>query len=95
MTPSSTRTTAKARKQDIKRQPAKRATPGAGRKLLLQALATGTSARADLIKRLQESGIAQKSVPTILKTAKRDKLVTSNRGVYELSARGRIKAIAE
>ena len=95
MLPSPTKMAAKANKQHIKREPAGRASPGAGRKLLLQALAAGTNARADLIKHLSESGISPKSAQGTLKRAKGDKVVTSNgRGVYALTAKGR-RIIAE
>ena len=85
VTPSPTSTAAKANQQDMKR----RAPPGAGRKLLLQTLAAGTSGRSDLIAHLNESGISRTSGPTILKKAKRDKEVTSIGGVYALTERGR------
>jgi len=90
MLPSPTKMTAKANKQHIKREPAGRASRGTGRKLLLQALAAGTNARADLINHLSESGMTPKSAQSLLERAKGDKVVTSNgRGVYALTAKGK------
>jgi hypothetical protein len=92
MLPSPTKIEARVNKQDIKRERAGRASPGIGRKLLLQALAAGTNARADLIKYLGESGISAKSAQSMLERAKSDKVVTSNgRGVYALTPKGKRK----
>jgi hypothetical protein len=86
--PSPSKTAAKANKQDMKQEPAGRTPPGNGRKLLLQALAAGRNARAELVTHLSESGISRKSAQSMLARAKADKLVTSNgRGVYALTAK--------
>jgi len=88
--PSPTKMAEKANKQDMKREPAGRAPPGNGRKLLLQALAAGRNARAELVTHLGESGISRKSAQSMLERAKGDKLVTSSgRGVYALTAKGK------
>jgi hypothetical protein len=92
MPPSST--AAKSNKQDIKRGPTARAR-GAGRELLLKAIAEGVNARADLIPALAESGMTMKSVQGAIEKATQDKLVTSNgRGIYALTKKG-IKAVAQ
>jgi hypothetical protein len=68
---------------------------GAGRELLLKAIAEGVNARADLIPALAESGMTMKSVQGAIEKATQDKLVTSNgRGIYALTKKG-IKAVAQ
>jgi hypothetical protein len=86
--PSPTKTAAKATKQDMIQEPAGRTPPGNGRTLLLQALAAGRNARAELVTHLGQSGISRKSAQSMLARAKADKLVTSNgRGVYALTTK--------
>lgn len=66
-----------------------RASPGAGPRLLLQALSGGALKREVLIKQLGESGMSEKSVTGIMARAKDAKLIKSvGNGAWELTAKG-------
>jgi DNA-binding PadR family transcriptional regulator len=78
-----------AKKDKIARGPKGRASPGQGRKLLLDALAGDGVTRADLRHVLGAQGISEKSFSGVLDRAKRDELIQKVGNVYELTASGK------
>jgi hypothetical protein len=88
---------AKTKAAKLHKGPGGRPSPGSGWKMLRAALDGGALKRAELITKLAESGMSEKSVSGIMARADRDKLIKNagEIGVWELTPKGRSQQPAE
>lgn len=67
----------------------KRASPGVAQKAVLQALADGPVARAELLSKLEAGGVSAKSIEGVATRARVAGLLTRKDGVFSLTAKGK------